>query len=98
MIISPQNSILETFFANKEIKLKIKCLISHEIDIMKAIINCENLEQNDQIIIRFIDSEEQSYIKQIYKEFNYDKIFDIYFDKYICKEQIAFDVIIQKID
>jgi len=89
---------IEKFFANKEIKIKFKSLILNEIDIIKKIINCNELKSNDQIIIRFIDNEQQDYIKQKYMGLNYEKIIDLLIEKYISKEQIVIDVIIQIID
>jgi len=81
-----------------ELKLKIKNLIFHEIEIFRKILCVNDLQENDQIIIRFIDDDVQFYIKQRYKNFNYELILDKLTTEYNSKEYIVMDVIIQLMD
>ena len=86
------------FFADEELKVKIKSLIQNEMEIIKANLGIDDLKNNDQIIIRLIEVDLQDYIKQRYEDLNYDIIFEKFINGYISKEQVVMDIIIQIID
>jgi len=80
------------YLENEKIKIQVKKLIFHEIEIVKKILGADNLQENDQIIIRFIDDDVQDYFKQLYKCFNYGLIFDKFMNVYISNEKIIIPI------